>query len=327
MYQPSTIPYQEHRGFKRTFRQGHLSLGLFFPLEAFESDTPSMLDQVALAKRAEALGFSALWFRDVPLRDPSFGDVGQVFDPWVYLGYMAAHTTEIALGTASIALTLRNPLHTAKAAASIDQLSGGRLLLGVASGDRPVEFPAFSIDPEKRGETFQENFNVIRQAHRTHFEPIRWSGGELVGADLVPKPTTREIPLFVTGHSRQPLDWIARESHGWINYPRPPKIQRLIVEDWRQEIVKQCGTIYKPFLQSLYIDLDEHPSMPPSHIHLGFRLGRNHLRALLDTLQEIGVDHVILNLKYGKRPAAEVIEELGKHIVPQFGVQASDSAA
>lgn len=67
MYQPSTIPYQEHRGFKRTFRQGHLSLGLFFPLEAFQGDTPRMLDQVALAKRAEALGFSALWFRDVPL--------------------------------------------------------------------------------------------------------------------------------------------------------------------------------------------------------------------------------------------------------------------
>ena len=101
MYQPSTIPYQEHRGFKRTFRQGHLSLGLFFPLEAFQGDTPRMLDQVALAKRAEALGFSALWFRDVPLRDPSFGDVGQVFDPWVYLGYIAAHTTKIALGTAS----------------------------------------------------------------------------------------------------------------------------------------------------------------------------------------------------------------------------------
>jgi len=46
MYQPSTTPYQEHRGFKRTFRQGHLSLGLFFPLEAFEGDTPRMLDQV-----------------------------------------------------------------------------------------------------------------------------------------------------------------------------------------------------------------------------------------------------------------------------------------
>lgn len=97
------------------------------------------------------------------------------------------------------------------------------------------------------------------------------------------------------------------------------------MEDWQQETAKQCGTIYKPFLQSLYIDLDEHPSTPPSPIHLGFRLGRNYLLALLDALQEIGVDHVILNLKYGKRPAAEVIEELGKHIVPQFGAQVPDS--
>ncbi|BBH32781.1 luciferase family protein [Pseudomonas sp. St290] len=64
-------------------------------MEAFDGDTPSMLNQVTLAKQAEALGFCALWFRDVPLRDPGFGDVGQVFDPWVYLGYMAAHTSEI----------------------------------------------------------------------------------------------------------------------------------------------------------------------------------------------------------------------------------------
>ena len=104
MYLPSTIPYQQHRGFSRTFTPGHLSLGLFFPLEAFGGDIPSMLNQVALAKRAEELGFSALWFRDVPLRDPNFGDVGQAFDPWVYMGYMAAHTSEIALGSASIAI-------------------------------------------------------------------------------------------------------------------------------------------------------------------------------------------------------------------------------
>ncbi len=238
---------------------------------------------------------------------------------------MAAHTTNIALGTASIALPLHHPLHTAKAAASVDQLSKGRLLLGVASGDRPVEFPAFNVDPEKRGEIFREHCEVIRQVHHSHFEPIRWSGGELLGADLIPKPTTREIPLFVTGHSRQSLDWIARESHGWISYPRPPKIQRLIVEDWKEEVMKQCGPVHKPFMQSLYIDLEARSSTPPSPIHLGFRLGRDHLRALLETLQEIGVDHVILNLKYGKRPAAEVIEELGRHIVPHFGAQAPDS--
>jgi hypothetical protein len=98
-------------------------------------------------------------------------------------------------------------------------------------------------------------------------------------------------------------------------------MQRLIVEDWRREVMKQCGAVYKPFAQSLYIDLDETPSTPPTRIHLGFKLGRYHLRFLLESLEEIGVDHVILNLKYGKRPAEDVIEELGTHIVPEFAVQ------
>jgi alkanesulfonate monooxygenase SsuD/methylene tetrahydromethanopterin reductase-like flavin-dependent oxidoreductase (luciferase family) len=64
------------------------------------------------------------------LRDPGFGAVGQVFDPFVYLGHLAAHTRTITLGTAAIILSLRHPLHTAKAAASIDHLSHGRLILG-----------------------------------------------------------------------------------------------------------------------------------------------------------------------------------------------------
>lgn len=84
--------------------------------------------------------------------------------------------------------------------------------------------------------------------------------------------------------------------------------------------------MYKPFTQSLYIVLDENPSTPPTRIHLGFRLGRYHLRFLLESHEEIGVDHVILNLKYGKLPAAEVIEELGTHIVAQFGVQPRPAA-
>ncbi|KAJ0346071.1 hypothetical protein COL154_013905, partial [Colletotrichum chrysophilum] len=92
-----------------------------FPIEAFERDQPTMHNQVALAQFAEKAGFASLGFRDVPLRDPNFGDVGQVFDPWAYLGYMAAQTTEIALLTASIILPLRHPIHIAKAAASIDQ--------------------------------------------------------------------------------------------------------------------------------------------------------------------------------------------------------------
>lgn len=86
---------------------------------------------------------------------PSFGDAGQVFDPWAYLGYLAAATEQIALGTTSTVLPLRHPLHTAKAATSTDHLSGGRLFLGVATGDRTVKYPAFGEDHEDRATTFQ----------------------------------------------------------------------------------------------------------------------------------------------------------------------------
>jgi hypothetical protein len=112
------------RGFQRMFSPGRLTLGVFFPIEAFPGDEPTMFDQERLARRAEELGFAALWFRDVPLRDPSFGDVGQVYEPWVYLGWIAAQTSEIALATGALVLTLRHPLHTAKGMASVDRLSG-----------------------------------------------------------------------------------------------------------------------------------------------------------------------------------------------------------
>ena len=65
-----------HPGFSRMFQPGRLTLGVFFPIEAFEGANPTMDDQVALARRACELGFAALWFRDVPLLDPHFGDIG-----------------------------------------------------------------------------------------------------------------------------------------------------------------------------------------------------------------------------------------------------------
>src|SRR4029450_10201986 len=199
-------------GFQRMFAPGRLTLGLFFPIEAFQRDEPTMRDQERMAARAEDLGYAALWFRDVPLRDPNFGDIGQVFDPWVYLGWIAAHTRSIALATGSIILPVRHPLHTAKAAASLDHLSRGRLVMGVASGDRPSEFPAFGVDLENRGALFVENISVIREVLSTSFPTIHSVYGTMEGTvDLLPKPTGR-LPILVTGSSRQSLEWIAENS-------------------------------------------------------------------------------------------------------------------
>ena len=309
----------EHSAYRRVYRESRLTLGLMFPIEAFSGDTPSMSRQVELAQQAESGGFDALWFRDVPLRDPTFGDVGQVFDTFVYLGYIAAHTRTIALGTAAVILPLRHPLHTAKQAASVDQLSGGRLILGVASGDRPSEFPAFGQDLNARGEVFRESVRLIKRAWSEHYPTDASPFGMLQGVDLVPKPTTCELPLIVTGRSQQNLDWIAAHAHGWMSYPRAPQVQAAIVAQWREAVARVRPGQFLPFSQSLYIDLAAEPGTPPTPIHLGFRLGRDALRVLLLQLRRVGVSHVALNLKYGQRPASDVVDELCRHVVPDLG--------
>lgn len=305
-------------GFRRMFAPERLTVGVFFPIEAFERDEPTMREQERLAKRAEALGYAALWTRDVPLRDPHFGDLGQVYDPWVWLGWIAAHTTSIALATGSIILPLRHPLHTAKAAASVDRLSGARFVLGVASGDRPVEFPAFGVNAERRGVLLRENLALIRQALTEEFPHASSSYGVLAGtADLVPKPVGG-LPILVTGTSRQTMEWIAASADGWITYPRPLQQQFEIAARWRATVATIAPDVFKPITQSLYIDLTKDPDHPPQSIHLGFRGGRNVLFAFLDALRRGGMNHVILNFKYGARDAGSVLEEIGREVLPRL---------
>ena len=308
-------------GFQRMFADRQLSLGLFFPIEAYKGSIPSMDNQVTLAKRAEALGFAALWVRDVPLYDPSFGDVGQIYDPWVYLGYIAAHTSEIALATGSIIFSQRHPIHLAKSAASVDRLSGGRLVMGIASGDRPIEFPAFGIDRETRGERFRQTFHDFKRVLEESFPAIKSPLTQLEGGDVLPKPVGDRIPLLVTGHSRQSPEWIAEHADGWLYYPRHPQMQARIIEDWRELTQRLAPGAFKPYAQSLYLDLADNPKAPATPIHLGYRIGRERLIDLLHHLQEMGVNHLAFNLKYGQRPASEVLEELGQDVLPHFQIQ------
>jgi luciferase-type oxidoreductase len=315
---------RQNNGFQKMFMPGRLTLGVFFPIEAFPGDQPTMRDQERLARRAEGLGYAALWFRDVPLRDPSFGDVGQIYDPWVYLAWIAAQTQTIALATGSLILPLRHPLHTAKAAASVDRLSGRRLVLGVASGDRPVEFPAFGVDMERRDSLFRENLGVIRTVLSEEFPTVQSSYGQIIGnADLVPKPIA-PLPIFVTGYSRQSLEWIALHSDGWITYPRSLEQQAALAARWRALVETAASGIFKPYAQSLYVDLADDPDQAATPLHLGFRAGRHFMLGFLDRLRAAGVNHVALNFKYA-RDAGSVLEKIGQEILPQL--EASQPAA
>lgn len=311
--------FSEHPGFRRTFRKGHLTLGIFFPIEAFSGDLPKMQNQLELARVADEAGYAALWTRDVPVRDPNFGDVGQIYDTWVFTSYVAAVTRRIAVGTGSVILPLRAAVDLAKASASVDVLSGGRFLYGVASGDRPIEFPLYGYEHARRGEDFRTRLTEIRGLYRDAgpIEGIRTSLGTPI--EFLPKPPVApSVPILITGFSQQNLEWLAQNADGWMTYPRDPPAQKKIVNQWNEAVAITGESRYKPVMQSLYLDLTSDPNAVATPIHLGYRVGRNRLKEILALLRLAGIGHVALNLKYGSRPAAEVVEEIAEHVLPHF---------
>ncbi len=307
--------FKSHQGFAQTFKDNSLTLGLGFPLESYEGSFPKMDlgEQMLLAKKSESLGFASLFVRDSPLYDPKFGDVGALYDPWVFLTYVAAHTNRIALGTSSIVTTLRHPLHVAKSAASLDAISKQRLLVGVATGDRPIEFPVFKVDDHEKAALFRESIVVMKKVWKESFPQIQTERVEMLQGDVVPKPILSDIPILGTGYSGQTIDWLAKHTDGWFFYSQGVNEQRELVKKWRE-----AAGVFKPFAQALAIDLSENSNEAPKPIKGGFRSGYKFLIDYLHAYQDAGVNHIMFGLKNSKRPAAEVIQELGEYVVPHF---------
>ncbi|MEM9193042.1 MAG: LLM class oxidoreductase [Myxococcota bacterium] len=307
-----------NRGYDSVFRAGRLSIGLVVPLERYDrGPVPSMARHLERAQLAEALGFSALWLRDVPFNVPSFGDAGQLYDPFVYLGVLAGRTERIALGVASVILPLRHPAHVAKAAASADVLSGGRLILGVASGDRPAEYPALDLPFGERGARFRASFEYIERMREVAPEFESMYGRPSDGMDMLPKPIGRKLPLLITGGSQQAPDWIAQHGDGWMTYPRPNPVQGRVIGEWRRRVAN-AGQPNKPAMQPLYLDLVADPRAEPEPIHLGLRLGTDGLRHYLKGLEQIGINHVALNLRFHQGDIENTLRRLADEVLPEF---------
>lgn len=305
-----------NKGFADAFQPGRLSVGLVVPLEAYiMDDLPTLERHIERAQLAEDLGFSALWLRDVPFNVPSFGDVGQMLDPFVYLGALAQVTNRIGLGVASVILPLRHPAHVAKAAASADVLSGGRVLLGVASGDRPEEYPAMAADFENRGARFRDSIDYINAAFGD-FPSLEAEQGRLNGRiDMLPKPTGGRVPLLITGGAQQSPDWVAAHGDGWITYPRNLPMQEQTVAAYRARVA-EAGLPAKPVIQSLYMDLAETDDRPARPIALGYAAGPAFFRQHLADLQAIGVNHVAINLRYNTADIEDTMKRIASEILP-----------
>ena len=144
-----------------------------------------LLDQAPPAERyrlateqivhAEKAGLDSAWVAQHHFHDSE----GGLPAPFAFLGFVAARTSRIRLGTGIVTLPLENPLRVAEDAAVLDLLSDGRLELGVGTGGNPSAFAAFGLDSAQRADIFARNLDVVRNA---------LAGGPLAGGDKLYPP-------------------------------------------------------------------------------------------------------------------------------------------
>jgi probable F420-dependent oxidoreductase len=179
----------------------------------------------SVARAAEEAGFDSVWTAErVVLPDPQVPEAPippqtPLLDPAVALSYVAAHTRTIRLATGIIILPQRNPLVLAKELASVDVLSGGRLIFGIGAGYLKAEFEALGASFEDRGELTNEHIEAIRvlwtQA-KPSFEGRFVSFG---GVDAQPRPIQRPHPPIVVGGMSPPaLRRASRCGNGWYGF-------------------------------------------------------------------------------------------------------------
>jgi len=269
---------------------------------------PDLQRHAGLAQLADRLGFRALWVRDVPVYDPSFGDAAQMFEVFSYLGYLAGITSDILLGTAAVVLPIREPLLTLKSAATVQRLSGDRLLLGVASGDRPVEYPLFGRDFAGRGNNFREQVALLRDGAQSTLPD---------GLKVLPR-IGEDLPLLVAGLAQQSPAWVGAHMDGTLAYPGTPEDHARRVAAWRAV----AGA--KPYATFIHLDLAERPTEPLQRWRFGFRGGRDALAAELAALRAAGVDHVGLHFRRNRRPLDETFHEIAEHVLPIFHTEGLD---
>jgi probable F420-dependent oxidoreductase len=173
--------------------------------------TPEILREGARA--AEAAGLDDLWVPDhiaIP-PDDAEGSDGRYLDALASLAFLAAATDAIGLGTAVLILPYRPPLPTAKWIASIQELSGGRLQLGVGIGWMDAEFRALGLSRRRRGADADRTLDLLRRCFDAPDDVVEEHGQPFLFRPHPPAP-----PIFVGGAGPHALARAARYGDGWI---------------------------------------------------------------------------------------------------------------
>jgi probable F420-dependent oxidoreductase len=173
------------------------------------------------AQAAEAAGFSGIGFTDHPAPSHKWLKAGghDALDPFAALSFIAGVTNEIQLIPNIVVLPYRNPFLVAKAAATIDVLSGGRFVLSVATGYLRSEYRALGVDFDRRNELFDEALAVLRGVWTTDEFAYEGSGYTASGVSANPKP--EHVPIWIGGNSALTRRRVAQHGDGWNPFPAP----------------------------------------------------------------------------------------------------------
>ncbi len=170
---------------------------------------------VAMARLGEQVGFDSVWVGDHLLyRDETYGARGP-WEAWTTLAGIAASTSRIAIGPLVACTSFHNPAMLAKLAATVDEISGGRLILGLGAGWNETEYRAFGFPFERRVARFAEAFTIIRSLlrdGRVDFEGEFYSARD---CELVPRPRPGGPPLMVGSMGERMLALTMPYVDGW----------------------------------------------------------------------------------------------------------------
>lgn len=160
---------------------------------------------------AEAQGWDSIWFSD-RLIGPAW-----TVEPLVAMAMTAARTTRLKFGTGVLLMSMRSPVATARSLATIDVLSGGRLVVGVGVGqESPLEYDAMGVRKGERGRRLNEAIRVMRRLWTE--ERITYHGQylQIEEAGLSPMPKQRPIPLWVGGRTEAAFRRTGELGDGWL---------------------------------------------------------------------------------------------------------------
>ena len=169
----------------------------------------------ATARAAEDAGFAAVFVTDHPAPPATWLDRGghHALDPFVALAFAAAATSRIRLQTNLFVPAYRHPLLSAKSVASLDALSGGRVVLGVGAGYLEAEFSALGADFDRRNDVLDEALVTMKAA---------WTGEPVDGVVCRPTPVQQpHPPVWVGGNSRRAIRRAVTLGDGWVPMPSP----------------------------------------------------------------------------------------------------------